>query len=207
MGRARNDRLQISVTDCVVALAALAIGAAAPRGFLEGETNRLLVTFIGIVCASILPTTTLAINGMSSGGWSVLFINNLHEELSKAVRSLFAIFSLGVISVAILIALSMPTPSEIATVPYVSEILNRSGQALCFCSVALMTFRLRLIPQIIQSALRIRRDLAVDEARRKLDEKAPTKGNVEAIFPTDSSFGETVTLNPKPKPKPAKKAS
>jgi hypothetical protein len=68
-----------------------------------------------------------------------------------------------------------------------------------------MTFRLRLIPQIIQSALRIRHDLAVDEARRKLDEKSPSKENVEAMFPTDSSFGETVTL--KPGSKRAKKAS
>jgi uncharacterized membrane protein YccC len=73
MGRARNDRFQVSIGDCVVALGALAIGGMVSPGILDGETNRLLVTFIGIVCASILPTTTLAINGMASGAGQFFF--------------------------------------------------------------------------------------------------------------------------------------
>jgi hypothetical protein len=173
-----------------------AAGAAAlPQGSLVGEPGRLLITFLGLVAASILPTVSLILQSMTASGRSVLRITELQKELRSAVDTLFVLFALAAAAVLVLLALSMRTPEPLRVVSWLPAVLERSGQAIVGFLTMTVLVRSGRIPGIIRRSLDIRGQIAIDEARRKTVEKAPKAGQVSERFQTRAGFGQTVSLS------------
>lgn len=175
--------------------AALIAGLAMSPGVITGDTGRMLVTFLGLVSASILPTISLLVNSMSAAGRSVLAIDELNAELQAAMDALFLLFGCVAVVVGALVALSTPPPPLLVKVPYLtSEALPRIGQAVVVVFSALTLVRVGQIPAILRRSLAVRHKIAVEEARRKTLEKAPTSEEVKSAFATHPDFGKTVNL-------------
>ena len=175
-------------------LAATAAGGASPLGTLSGDAGRLLVTFLGLVSASILPTISLILGSMTASGRSVKALDDLQAELTAAMDALFLLFGLVGVSVVALLSLAIPSPPLVAHVPHLATILERSGQGIVAGAATLIVMRAGQIPGILRRSMNIRHKIAVDEARRKTLEKAPDPGTIKEAFSTHPDFGKTVDL-------------
>lgn len=164
------------------------------RCVFRGRGGRLLITFVGLISASVLPTISLIIGNMTTSGRSVQALNELERELAAAMDARFALFGLGAIAVAILLSLAIPVPDALAKFPYLAACLERSGQAALIACASLIVLRAGQIPGILRRSLWIRHKIAVDEARRKTFELAPAQGQMGTFFATHPEFGATVTL-------------
>jgi hypothetical protein len=175
--------------------AALAVGAALSPETVSGDAGGMLVTFLGLVSASILPTISLLVNSMTASGRSVQAVNRLEVELQAAMDALFLLFGCVAVAVGALVALTTEPPGLLIHVPYLtSEIFPRLGQ--CVVVTALVTILLRVgqIPGILRRSLSIRHEIAVDEAKRELAEKVPDGPAIRKAFSNNPDFGKTVNL-------------
>jgi hypothetical protein len=178
-----------------VGLVGLAAGAALTPGVASGDAGRVLTTFLGFLSAGLLPTITLLINNMTASGRSVQAIERLERELQAAIDALFLLFGCVALSIGALVSLAIPPATFMTKVPYLTtEILPRIGQALVVGPTALVVWRAGRIPGIMRRALEIRREIAVDEARRKVIENAPTSDTARQGFATAEDFGRPVSL-------------
>lgn len=178
----------------VVALATA--GFFLPIGTLDGDAGRLLMTFLGLIAASILPTVSLMLGSMTSNARSVKSVNELKDELSAGIQALFGLFAAIGIAAFALMTLAIPMPNkEALPLIVVDQFLPRMGQAVVVAAAGMCVMRLWIVPAIIQRALQIRHEIAVDEARRKTSEKAPSVGDARKMFPTDPGFGKAVNLS------------
>ena len=187
-----KNRLQLRRVEWFALLVASAAGGASPLGTLSGDAGRLLVTFLGLVSASILPTISLILGSMTASGRSVKALDELQVELTAAMDALFLLFGLVGISVIALLALAIPTPPVLDEVPYLAIVLARAGQAVVLATATLIVMRAGQIPGILRRSISIRHKIAIDEARRKTLEKAPDPGAVKAAYPTHPDFGKSV---------------
>ena len=113
---------------------AAAGGLALPTETISGDSGRMLVTFLGLVSASILPTVSLLVNSMTASGRSVEAINKLEAELQSAIDALFLLFGCVGIVIGALVALSTPPPWPLTAVPFLTtEALPRVGQQPLRC--------------------------------------------------------------------------
>lgn len=175
--------------------AGFAVGACLPSDALTGEAGRVLVTFLGLVAASILPTVSLILTSMTAGGRSVLRLRELSDELQKGVSALFGLFGLVCISVGQLLLLSVPLPIQLrALVPW-PWLPNLVGQSILFMLVGWVVYRAFLVPKIIQRCLTIRAEIAIEEAKRKTLENAPAAGETAQTFRTKPDFGKRTSIN------------
>jgi len=175
--------------------AALIVGAALTPGSITGDSGRMLVIFLGLVSASILPTISLLVGSMSAAGRSVLAINELDAEIRSAMDALFFLFACVAFVVGALVALATPSPHLLSRAPLLtSELLPRSGQAIVVFFSALILMRVGQIPAILRRTLAVRHQIALDEARRKTIENAPTPGSSQATFTPHPDFGKSVSI-------------
>ena len=172
-------------------LAAAVAGGALNPGTISADAGRVLVTFLGLVAASILPTITLLINSMTPNGRSVYSINRLDEELRAAMDALFLLFGAVCIAVMALVALAIPSPAWFDFVPHLSsQVLPRSGQAVIGSVTALVLWRIGHIPGILRRTLKVRHEAALEEAKLKLAANAPDAGAIRKAFATHPDFGK-----------------
>ena len=195
MGGSWEDRLPLRRLEKFALGSAFAASAALSPGTVSGEAGRLLVTFLAIVAASILPTITLLVNSMTASGRSVQALNKLEAELQAAMDALFLFFGCIALGVGGLIALSIPTPPIALSIPYLAtDVLPRFGQGVVGIAAAIILLRAGQIPAILRRSLGIRHEIAVDEARRKLAENAPEAGAMKRAFANHPDFGKVVNL-------------
>ena len=195
MGGSREDRLQLRRIEGLALAAAAVAGAILTPGTVSGDSGRMLVTFFGLVSASILPTISLLVNSMTASGRSVKAIDELEQELQAAMDALFLLF--GCVGVVVIGLVSLATqPADILTrVPYLTtDILPRLGQLVVVCASTFTVMRVGMIPGILRRSLSVRHRIALDEARRKTLEKAPDGRATRALFPTHPDFGKAVTF-------------
>ena len=175
---------------------AFLIGALLPPGVFGGEAGRLLTTFLGFVAASILPTISLIVGGMIVGGRSVQHLDDLGSELAATVDALFGVFGLIAVTVLILMTLSMPSPFTGHMPADFQYMPTRFGQGLVGFAGLLAIARSGTIPGAIRKSLKLRTAIAVDEARKKTEEKAEAaKAKVRSGFATKEGFGRTSSLS------------
>ncbi|TIM41070.1 MAG: hypothetical protein E5Y55_26215 [Mesorhizobium sp.] len=187
--------MSLRLADIAVGLIGLAAGAAMTPGTVSGDAGRVLATFLGLLSAGLLPTITLLINSMTASGRSVQAIDRLEGELKAAMDALFLLFGCVVLSIGALVSLSIQPANFLTRVPYLTtEILPRIGQSLVIGPTTLVVWRAGRIPAILRRALEIRREIAVDEAKRKIIEKAPTTEALRQGYATQESFGRAVSL-------------
>jgi len=195
MGVGREDRLSFRLIEKVGLVAGLLVGAALAPGTISNDASRNLVTFLGLVSASILPTISLLVNSMGANGRSVHAINKLEVELQSAMDALFLMFGCVAVCVAALVALSIQPAAILRNVPYLTtEILPRLGQAIVTTSATLIVMRAGQIPGILRRSLAVRHEIAIEEARRKLAESAPGSETTRKSFATHPDFGRVVPL-------------
>lgn len=195
MGGRREDRLQVRRIGWLGLAASAVIGASLSPGVISGDASRMLVTFLGLFSASLLPTITLLVNGMTASGRSVHAIEKLDAEIRAAMDALFLLFGCTAVAFGGLMSLAISPPAIFHYVPYLTvEILPRGGNAVVVAAVAIIIARAGQIPAILRRALAMRREIAVDEARRKLIEKAPDSAKVRASFASHPDFGKSVPI-------------
>ncbi|GEP12758.1 hypothetical protein MGN01_46030 [Methylobacterium gnaphalii] len=176
-------------------VAAFAAGAALTPGALSSDAGRVLVIFLGLVAASLLPTITHLINSMTASGRSVHNLRRLEVEIQAAMDALFLMFGAVGVSVAALVSLSIEPASLLSEIPYLTDqILPRIGQALVVAPVALVLWRVGQIPAILRRTLKVRYESALEEAKTKLADKAPDTGAMRQSFPTHPDFGKVISL-------------
>ena len=198
MGRRRENRLSLRWLKGAALIAGSAAGAALPPALLTGEPSRLLVTFLGLVAASILPSVSLVIGSLSSSGRSVLKIEELARELAQAMRTLFSILGLVAAVVALLMAIAIAPDIgwRIPHAPFhVPDAARRGLQSLAFLLTVAATLRAVAIPRILARILAIRKDIALHEARKALAENSPSDAEIRQIFAKKDGFGKTVPLD------------
>lgn len=185
--------MSVRPLEIAAVLGAAAVGGTLSPGVISGDAGCVLITFLGIVAASILPTVTLLVNSLTTSGRSIHSINKLEAELRQAMDALFTLF--GAVGIAVLaqIALSIPAPSPLQAVPLLTtELLPRGGQALVVGATALILSRIGQIPGILRRTLAIRHESALEEARLKLASNAPEAGAMRRSFATHPDFGKAV---------------
>lgn len=168
-------------------------------GTISGDTGRMLATFLGLVSASILPTISLLINSMTASGRSVKALDELETELQSAMDALFLLFGCVAVVIGGLVALATPPPPLFQKVPYLTaQILPRGGQAVVVLFASITLLRVGQIPGILRRSLGMRHKIAVEEARRKTLDKAPTSAATRASFPTHPDFGKSISIEDVP---------
>lgn len=183
-----------------LALAAgVACGAVIPPATFAGEPVRLLVTFMGLVSASILPTVSLAIGSMSGTGRSVQKIAELYEDLRENTASLFRTLAWVALAFGALVVFAM-TPTwnlELAVKGLqikIPDAARRCIQIVIFASSAMALWQAYRIPQTFLKVLKIKRDISVYEARKQIRENAPGENEIRQMFSKKEGFGRTITL-------------
>jgi hypothetical protein len=195
MGGWRENRLHLRLVEKLALPAGAVMGAVLPPGTVSGDSGRMLAIFLGLVSASLLPTISLLVNSMSASGRSVKAIDELNGELEAAMDALFLLFGCVAVVVGALVALSTPPPSLLKYMPWLSsEGLPRLGQAIVIVATLVTILRAGQIPGILRRSLQIRHKIAVDEARRKTFERAPTPEKARTAFGTHPEFGKEVRL-------------
>ena len=203
MGSGREDRLQVRRIELLGLGIGLGLGAALTPAVLHGDPARLLTTFLGLVSASILPTVSLILGSMTTGGRSVAAINRLERELALAMDALFLLLgSVGLIFGAVFL-LGVPPPAFLDAVPRLTDqIMPRLGQGVIVAGTVLILMRAGQIPAILRRSLAIRHEIAADEARKKTLENVAKLPDAKALFGRDPEFGSSVRLTDLQRPSP-----
>lgn len=198
MGRCRENRLSLRWQRLAALIAGSATGAVLSPSLLTGDPSRMLVTFLGLVSASILPTVSLVIGSLSSSGRSVMKIDELAQELAQAIRSLFSILALVAAVVVLLMMIAM-VPEVSWRLPHstveVPDAARRCLQSLALLFAVAATIEAVAIPRILARVLAIKKDIAIHEARKALTDKSPSEADIRQMFPTRDGYGKTVPLD------------
>lgn len=117
--------------------------------------------------------------------------------------ALFFLFGCVAVVIAALVALSIPAHRLLTLVPYLTtEILPRAGQAMVVAPVFLVVLRLGQIPAILRRSLAVRHEIAIEEARKKLADNAPSGEKIREAFSNHPDFGKAVSLEELQRQKP-----
>jgi hypothetical protein len=176
----------------VLAIAA-ACGATIPPDVFSGEPVRMLVTFLGLVSASILPTISLAIGNMSGTGRSVKRINELNNDLIETTNALFRTMKyVGCVFVA-LVVFSMLPHIDVKFSLFdkefdIPDAPRRFLQLIVFMTAVLAVCKAYEIPRTFLKVLNIKHQIAVYEARKAIDARAPGKKDFKDLFPTGKTW-------------------
>lgn len=159
----------------------------------------MLVTFMGLVSASILPTVSLAISSMSGTGRSVQKINELYDDLRGNTAALFRTLICVAFVFAALVAFAMTPVWNLEVVLrgqtiHIADAARRAVQLVIFAGAVLAVCEAYRIPKTFLNVLSIKRDIAVYEARKEIRETAPGEAEIKQIFPKKEGFGKTVSL-------------
>jgi hypothetical protein len=199
MGREWENRLSFRGLIRLALAVGLASGAAIPPAMFSGEPVRMLVTFMGLVSASILPTVSLAIGSMSGTGRSVQKINELYADLRSTAAALFRTLVCVAFVFAALVAFAMTPVVDVHISQWgvsfeILDAARRFIQIIIFGGVVLSICEAYRIPQTFLKVLNIKRDIAMYEARKEIRENAPGEAEIKQIFPKKEGFGRAVSL-------------
>lgn len=156
----------------------------------------MLATVLGLVSASVLPSVSLILATLTPGGRSVQSVNQLHVELRSAMNALFYLLGTVGLVLGALFMLSIPPPAFLLRIPHLTtDVLPRLGQAIVVAASLAVIARASSIPAILRRCLKIRHEIAADEARRKTLENATAVGDPRNYFARNPAFGEKVKLS------------
>lgn len=171
--------------------------ACLPVGIFDGDTGRILTIFLGLVSASILPTVSMMVGTMSGTGRSVAGIDQLNAELRDTIDILVAI--LGFVLVAVLGLLLGTINLPDMQVPLLNtrysigldQAFLRLTNLMVGLAIALALSKFGRVPSSFRRALEIRHQIAVEEAKRRIEENAPSNASVSSMFATSPGFGQS----------------
>lgn len=174
-------RLPLLPLVCAVAL------AAAPPDVLRGDPAKLLMPFLGLLMAGILPAISLTINSLKSGGFSVQRVGRLADELGGLLDYLQALFLTALIAALCLVtAETLHWGKDFPYASYSARVFNFT-LGICLGVLASALPKLR---RSFTALLSIGREIALDEAANKIRDRAAKIPSIVDRFPTKEKFGE-----------------
>lgn len=173
--------------------ASFVLAAALPVDLVSQSTGRIASVFLGLFAASILPTVSLLLQSMTSATRSVNRVDALYHEIRAAVDALFRILGIAGVATVALLLNSVRTP-EALTVLNNFDSLERIGNGIAGGAIVLLIAEAGKIPSIIRRSLKIRYEVARDEAKNRTSKNVPTEKEIRSYFPTKEGFGETRPL-------------
>lgn len=200
MGAAGSNRLSFRrLTGVVPPLVGL-LGLFLPVGTISGEPTRLLVTFLGIISASILPTTSLVVGAISSDGRSVFGLKSLFDELRQAVAYLLVILALAGLSVISLLLHALPINGSVyisvsSMTLNLTEIFRQVAQATALYVCAVTAIYALGIYRILTRVLKIKYDIARHSAVERVGKQLPTNQVLKTNFKNPDGFGKRRDLS------------
>lgn len=164
-----------------------------PPDVFDGDVGKLLMPFLGLFMAGVLPAISLTINSIKSGGYSVQRVQNMSGELCKLLDFLQLVFVLALLSaIVLLIGEGFDWGKNWPYKFYTSRIFNLFlGLGLGALLGALPKLR-----NVFRSLILISTEIAVDEAATKIKEKAAKMPPVLDRFPTSEKFGALFEARP-----------
>ena len=161
--------------------------AALPWNLLQGDPAKLIMPFIGLFMAGIFPAISLTINSLKSGGFSVKRIKDLSSELARLLNYLQILFLVSLIAAVTLVtAETLDWGSDFYYRFFTARIFN-FFLGLCF---GILIFSLPKIRATFASLLDISKQIAVDEATTKINDRAAKLPSIVDRFPTKEKFGD-----------------
>lgn len=161
--------------------------ALAPPDVLKGDPAKLLMPFLGLLMAGILPAISLTINSLKSGGFSVQRVGKLADELSGLLNYLQALFLISLVAALCLVtAETLHWGKDFPYAAYSARVFNFT---LGFC-VGVLAGALPKLRRSFAALLSIGREIAIDEAATKIKDRAAKLPSIIDRFPTQEKFGE-----------------
>lgn len=189
----------------IAAVIVTGVGAALlPRPVVSPDVVRLLVTFLGLLAAGVLPSITLVLNSMVATGKSVQRINELYAELRAAIHQLYAVFAWVLISFFSLLLLT-----ALPEFTYVLVMLEREVDLHALASAVLVaaaaasfvgaTLKGLAIPRILDRALVLRAEIAQASAIEEVQTRAPKEADVRKHFAKHPNHGRRTSVGDLPR--------
>lgn len=179
-----------------VLIIAFGIGVFLPPGTLSAEMRTLLVTFFGLLSAGLLPALTLLVSAPPPTSFTVARLNKLDLETQGLIRGLIStlayILAGGVmvlVAATPLLAVKMPATGHAVFDKLLSTVPERLLQAAVFSCFCVALDRLRVFVMTFKSIQSARSESAIEEAKRRIDAKVPTRENLRSSFKTSPLHG------------------
>ena len=177
------------------------VGLVLPTSTLSSGLDSLLVTFFGLLSASILPAISLLVGNVASPTYSLAKLEELEVQTKSLVKKLFS--TLGVViaggALVMVAAAGLPSIPIPAWLPkwctHLQEAPERLTQGVVFACFAISIDRLRVVSMAFQTVLKARFDLAKMETITRLKKAFPGSEEVRATFPTSEKFGSRVEVD------------
>lgn len=169
---------------------------------LDEELRTLLVTFFGLLSAGILPALTLLVSASLPSAFTVARLNQLDRDTGALIKGLVSTLAYILTGGVLLLILAASEPLPIlrfrpsgyqAIDQFLPEAPDRLLQALVFACFCVALDRLRVFVATFRMIREARHQGALEEARRQLDTKAPTRDDLRYAFKTSTLHG---TLRP-----------
>lgn len=176
------------------------IGAVLPTSALSSDMQSLLITFFGLLSAGLIPAITLLLTAQVPSNYTVAHLEKLEAETDALVEGLISTLVIILIGgIATLIAnVGLPIVRVQTAYPTLDKLIEfapqRFMQAFVFTCFVIGLDRLRIFAAALRTTRALRRDLALGEARRRLNESAPTADEVKVLFKRSATFGAKVTV-------------
>ncbi|MBT2131241.1 hypothetical protein [Aliiroseovarius lamellibrachiae] len=184
----------------IVAIIAFAAGLWIPIGAIDIGLAGLLVTFFGLLSASVLPAMSLLVANTLSPRNSVKSLNRLYDRTARLIRKLWQTLGFlvtGAIFSIVVAKTNTPLPNEILSLDVPCWAKNAPNQIIqsivCTCFVVGLD-RLRVIGSAFKSVLDERYDLAVSASQKNARDNLKEQKKIDEIFPKSERFGETVEV-------------
>jgi hypothetical protein len=182
------------------------IGLLLPIGLLGPEQATIIVTFLGLMIAGILPALSLVVGNTVSASFSSSKLKELDVETTHLMNRLLG--TLGAVLVGagtvFISTYTLPTIQVGSLIPVESiffgvaewfvDLPERVVQATAFASVVLCTDRLRLVATAFRRVRELRFELAKLDSVIKMKQIAPTDSEVRSAFRRSEAFGSMVEV-------------
>lgn len=165
-----------------------------PVALFSTSTSRVASVFLGLFAASILPTVSILLQSLSSSTRSVKRVDDLHTEIASAIDTLFRILGTSGIATLAFLLNSISTPKIISFLN-IYDALERIGNGVAAGCIAYLILEAGRIPAIIRASLRVRYEVAKEEARQRTRDNAPSEMEIKSSFSTKEGFGRVKSLD------------
>lgn len=185
----------------------LALGLAIPPGSVDDSLAGVLVTFFGLVAAGVIPAMSLLVGNVMSPARSVASIISLKASLDVLLKQLGLMLVAVIAGGLFVIVLSFDLPRLPISISdlnqaaprlasFIVDLPERFLQALTLVSLFHAVDRMRVVKHTFKIVLHAQFQLALEEARRRIEDRAPSTAAVAEAFPTPDRFGKRVVYMP-----------
>lgn len=181
-------------------LVCMIVGVLLPPGMLTDGMRSLLVMFFGLMATGILPAMSLLLGAPFPSRYTVARVQEMDDKLGKLLDKLMSTLKLLIAGGALVLVsqfgigqVEFLTGIELLDA-VIADAPDRLLQAAVFTCLIIALDRLRVVGFAFQVVRQVRRDMALDDALKRLDTSAMSEDDVRKAFPTTPGHGAKVAL-------------